>query len=352
MTAHVEVPPLTRPFAIFRISSAIDRYFLYDINVITWLRKTHHILGVLIGTLPQIPQQNVFLGLPLELMPEEACLLCEKRLATIVDDFEWHEHGMRSLTLEQKNNFVQSLSRESRDASKAAERRKLESMELAMKRLRIVSTADGDSTTGPVDNRDSVPDAEATNSLFSLSTSRSDRTPSSSKPSEDPRASEGWSITPTTAHPPLPTPSSFTECLPSNLKTSRYALYKHLHAHDYYMSPGLRFGCQFLVYPGDPLRFHSHFLAVSVDWDEEINLLDLVGGGRLGTGVKKGWLIGGPDKPNDTEGNFTTQHMADETLGDTMPSRNKRGNQDGAASYNENESASGVRTFCIEWSGM
>jgi len=90
-----------------------------------------------------------------------------------------------------------------------------------------------------------------------------------------------------------------------------------MHGLEYYLSPGLRFGCEFLVYPGDPLRFHSHFLAVGAEWDEEINLLDVVGGGRLGTGVKKGWLIGGVEK-NDSKD-------ADEER---------------------------LRTFCIEWGGM
>jgi len=47
------------------------------------------------------------------------------------------------------------------------------------------------------------------------------------------------------------------------------------------MTPGLRFGCHYTVYPGDPLRFHSHFLATGADWDEEFDLLDIVGGGRL-----------------------------------------------------------------------
>ena len=51
-------------------------------------------------------------------------------------------------------------------------------------------------------------------------------------------------------------------------------------------------------------------------WEEEIDLLDLVGGGRLGTGVKKGFLIGGVSG---------------------------RGAGDG-----EEE----VRTFCVEWGGM
>jgi tRNA-splicing endonuclease subunit Sen34 len=71
------------------------------------------------------------------------------------------------------------------------------------------------------------------------------------------------------------------------------------------------------VYPGDPLRFHSHFLAVGYDWEQEIPLLDLIGGGRLGTAVKKGFLIGGQDDSKDTT--------------------------------SDND---GVRTFCLEWGGM
>jgi len=97
-----------------------------------------------------------------------------------------------------------------------------------------------------------------------------------------------------------------------------YPLFAHLHAHDYFITPGLRFGCDYTVYPGDPLRFHSHFLAVGYDWKEEIPLLDLIGGGRLGTGVKKGFLIGGQDQSKDP-------HKA---------------------------CGADVRTFCIEWGGM
>jgi len=39
------------------------------------LRIHHHICGVLSGTLPEMGQQNVFLGLPLILLPEEVVLL-------------------------------------------------------------------------------------------------------------------------------------------------------------------------------------------------------------------------------------------------------------------------------------
>lgn len=77
-----------------------------------------------------------------------------------------------------------------------------------------------------------------------------------------------------------------------------------------------------MAYPGDPLRFHSHFLCVGKQWDEEFDLMDLIGGGRLGTGVKKGFLIGGVEETLEEE---------------------ERGSV---------EDSDDVRTFCVEWGGM
>ena len=44
---------------------------------IATLRSKYHICGILTGTLPHLSQQNVFLGVPLVLMPEEVVLLVE-----------------------------------------------------------------------------------------------------------------------------------------------------------------------------------------------------------------------------------------------------------------------------------
>ena len=87
--------------------------------------------------------------------------------------------------------------------------------------------------------------------------------------------------------------------------------------------PGIRFGCQYMAYPGDPLRFHSHFLCNGMEWDQEFDLLDLVGGGRLGTGVKKGFLIGGRQE-DDSNLNKNADTLVDPK----------------------------VRAFCIEWAGI
>lgn len=111
--------------------------------------------------------------------------------------------------------------------------------------------------------------------------------------------------------PPPPAPLESPYLVPVPSETS-YPLYKHLHANSYFLSPGLRFGCQFMAYPGDPLRFHSHFVVTGMGWDEEIEMRDIVGGGRLGTGVKKAWMVGGEDK----------------------------------------DKPGVVRTFCVEWGGF
>lgn len=80
-----------------------------------------------------------------------------------------------------------------------------------------------------------------------------------------------------------------------------YPLFRYLHSKGYYHMPGLRFGCHYNVYPGDPLRYHSHFAATGLGWDQKFDLLDVVGGGRLGTGTKKAYMIGGENPDVDSQ---------------------------------------------------
>ncbi|KAL2050203.1 hypothetical protein ABVK25_009564 [Lepraria finkii] len=269
------------PFPVFQASSKVERYLLYDINTITWLRKNHNILGVLIGTLPQIPQQNVFLGLPLELQPEEARLLVEKGLAYTVNDLDWHTKDLASKNTTQVESIRADLHRDGIEVARELQKSKQKQTREALKRLRInsFSTVSSHSAASPDPQaQDDTPEE----TLFAdLPTPESTQAQSVLEP-------KPWTVTPTISYPPLsapPVPSS--PALPKSTPSS-YALFAHLHDKGYFMSPGIRFGCQFSVYPGDPLRFHSHFLAMSAEWDEEIDLLDLVGGEGWGRGLRRG----------------------------------------------------------------
>lgn len=326
------------PFPVFQVSQRVERYLLYDINVITWLRKQHNILGVLIGTLPQIPQQNVFLGLPLELLAEEARLLAESGLAYIVNDLDWHIKDLASKDAKQKEEIKANLRQEGARLAKDFENNKRSRTQKALNKIQGNKNSTlAQRSSAITASAEAVEPSEE--SLFNGTITQDTTATPSSQPSHQPDTPEPkpWALTPTTSSPsllsPPPPPKTTTDHhhpLPP-VNPSSYALFKHLHNLGYYLAPGLRFGCRFSVYPGDPLRFHSHFLSVAADWDEELDLLDLVGGGRLGTGVKKGWLVGGVERKG-REGEWEGEEGGDEGEGVDEESR--------------------VRTFCIEWGGM
>ena len=301
------------------ISLVAGRYLLFDINVVTYLRKTYNICGVLIGGIPQIPQQNVFLGLPAELMFEEVKLLVERGVAYIVDAAAWHKENFSALNGSDRKQYLESLRSRGRMAQKAAEENMQRKTELGLAKQALLKakkpTLPNSTKSSHVTNLDDIAIASKEGPEISLfGNNESSLPPKSSKSSTS--ASLRYTITPTSTYNSGASACDLSRRTDLPVPVS-YPLFAHLHSHSYYITPGLRFGCDYTVYPGDPLRFHSHFLAVGYDWEEDISLIDLIGGGRLGTGVKKGFLIGGRKKLS-------------EMTGDVLD----------------------VRTFCIEWGGM
>lgn len=298
--------PDPKPIAISQISG---RYFLFSADDVSFLRREHHVCGVLIGSIPQIPQQNVFLGLPLELMPEEVHLLVRQGVAFVVDDAKSHDEGLRKVDLGRRRDYLSSLNVEGGKAAKQQAGFKEQKRKQALKKLGLTPKSgdiDGASNTNDglqdtTANASEPPDDPETSLFASTGPPKS----ISLKPVE----ALALAVTPATSSKLLATPAA-TPTIPLPEAPASYPLFAHLHSKGYFLSPGLRFGCQYLVYPGDPLRFHSHFLAIGVNWDQELDLMDIVGGGRLGTGVKKGYLLGGAEPEKD------------------------------------------VRTFSIEWAGM
>ncbi|CUS15184.1 unnamed protein product [Tuber aestivum] len=296
----------TTPPELFPIYLVNSRYFLYDADVISDVRRTHRMSGCLTGTLPQIPQQNIFLGLPLELMPEEALLLVEKGAAYIIDDVSAHERGLRGMGEVDKKEYLEELEQDRKREVEEYIRRVEEKRDIFVRR----SNGEGGEVDGLEQTARGDGDNEEGRRIFENSS-----VPNPIKASTATTATNVliYYPTPSSSHPIYhyhPDPSDMLAAGPQPERTQGYPLYKHLHERGYFLSPGLRFGCQYMAYPGDPLRFHSHFVVNGLGWDEEIEMQDVVGGGRLGTGVKKAWMVGG----EDGEGQ--------------------------------------VRTFCVEWGGF
>ena len=287
---------------IFRV---LDRYLLFDVEAIAYFRDAHRICGVLTGTIPQAAQQNIFSGVPLELMPEEVRLLAMSGHAYVVDDVEAHVRLIQDMDIQRKKEARSQLREQglqrARMVHDASVERRTKALAKQANKQRKSQRQEGSADV----------DREDTGSQLTSS-------PPTSLPQCTEKELEPLVLIPTTSYPsmyPLEDSSS-SALIPQS--TPSYYVFAHMHARGYFLSPGLRFGCQYMAYPGDPLRFHSHFLVTGKQWDEPINLLDIVSGGRLGTGVKKGYLLGGT--PND----------ADE----------------------EQPSTDAVRTFCFEWAAM
>lgn len=244
---------------------AASSYFIYDYKTVIQLRLQHRICGFFIGTLPQAPQQNIFFGLPLELIPEEVAWLVDQGYAYVVDDKLRHELYIQNVTLEDifsiKEKRIAEVKRQNLEY-KEQNAHKKDIVKILKDRISFES-----GSTVSFDKNHDIDDDIPRNIVV----------PTKSK--------KLLHTIPIELSPKV------------NVDLSRYSVWKYFHDKGYYMTPGLRFGAHYLAYPGDPLRYHSHFLVNVIEWEQEFPIINIVGGGRLGTNVKKAWAIGA-NNPN------------------------------------------------------
>ena len=301
-----------KPDLPIAISEVGNRHLIFDVKVATWLRREHRLCGTTIGTLPIAPSQNMFLGVPVEIMPEEAQLLVGRGIAVIVDDARAHDNAVRSTDRARRADYMARVEKQSMAVKQAKDQEKADSKKRGLeRRSNNLDISAPLSKGGPAADLLDPDDGEAPKIDAAVPTAQDVAAPPDDSPVKIlplTATSSTYHVTPATSRLLLPA-SPFTSASAVKDVPPSYQLYRHLYDKGYFMTPGLRFGCQYTVYPGDPLRFHSHFLAMGTGWDEEIDLMDIVGGGRLGTGVKKGFLLGGQD-PNGDVRTFSIEWAA------------------------------------------
>lgn len=287
-----------------RISKIADRYLVFDADHVSILRRVHGISSALVGSTPQNPTQNVFLSLPLELLPEEAAGLVATNAAVLVDEAAFHLDALRSRDPAAREAYIAYL----RDGKQQARRHIAES--LAQKKAHSKALEAKARTKKAKKTSPAAPAADAGDAPSPLFAQDQVPTP---QPADE-AAAIPLAITPNTSHGLVPVGGEASH--PADPPPAG-PLQRHLLANGYFITPGLRFGAKYSVYPGDSLRYHAHFLATDYAWDEEIPMLDIVGSGRLGTSVKKAFLMGGAPAADEGEGD-----------------------------------GKGVRAFCVEWAAM
>lgn len=313
-----------------RISYVAGRYLVFDIDDVVYIRRHHGICAVLTGTMPQNPTQNLFLSLPVELQADEAKLLVDKGVGYVADELADHLAQLRASDESARTAYLQHLRQQRRHAQHVfdEERAKVQAKHEDKRRAAAAARAKPALAPASTASAEETPDTD----LLFDSPATPEPTPITTTP-RIPKESPLPFITPTTSTtllPPYPAPSSTSNSLDIVAPPS-YPLYKYLNSRGYFTTPGLRFGGDFSVYPGDPFRYHAHYLANSYGWDEAIPLLDLVTSGRLGTAVKKSFLFGAESRRE----------------------LDASGGGGGAAAVERDLNGGGeVRVFCIEWAGM
>lgn len=232
------------------------------------------VAGVLVGTLAGASQQNVFLGTPLRLMMEEALWVVEQGHGGMV----WCE----------KKRFAEQITTVSEDmlVQWNYDEKKNTEMQMQAKRTAFLEKLRAHGVTE--NGSDDIQTVDAA-SLALMAQSVFVETPEVSKLRN--RKQEMKELCNREHQMGL-----IRDILESDQKLRRnYKVYKNLREKGYFLSPGARFGGRFIAYPGDPLRYHSHLAiqnAIDAE-DDDIDLIQLINGARLGTSVKKVWVLPG-----------------------------------------------------------
>ncbi|XP_023207747.1 tRNA-splicing endonuclease subunit Sen34 [Xiphophorus maculatus] len=232
--------------------------------------RSEGLVGALLGSLPRTPRQNVRLGRPLLLLPEEERLLGERGGAAALP-----AQNQEAAAGELQQRYTEEQQRSFEEQSVLA----LEDRESAL--VRAMTSSSGS---------DPASDEALQHRLLDLEQNFS--FPRSALAVQLSTARAGLSHCPEArAFLEADWPIRAQRC---PRREARFQVFRDLRGRGFFLTSAGKFGGDFLVYPGDPLRFHAHFIAICLALDESVCLLDVLCAARLGSNVKKTVLLCSP----------------------------------------------------------
>ncbi|KAM3921095.1 tRNA-splicing endonuclease subunit Sen34 isoform 2-T2 [Leptodactylus fuscus] len=247
------------------------------------IREEHGLVGNLVGALVRKPRQNTRLGLPLQLLLEEARLLVEIGAARLLhhcvaeqESSMCEDEADASTAVDEKEAYAQFLHHSYEEQWKLAlqeKKRILEGLSGRIAKDRCKRKRQRVEQEGPIKellNLEQTFSYPKEAMMVQIPTAR--LRPDNVEEVDIQESSE-W---------PYPGQKNHE---------ARYRVFRDLWQKGYYITSGGKFGGDFLVYPGDPMRFHAHYIAICLPQEEEIALSDIITAGRLGTNVKKTVLL-------------------------------------------------------------
>ncbi|CAH2091168.1 unnamed protein product [Euphydryas editha] len=240
------------------------------------LRANHRICGALIGTIASFPRQNEFQGLPMALMSEESALLVEKGFCELIGLPKIND----DLTEKQKQQITETDQKILDEQSEALKMRKINQLSqkidiiVAGKKQKMISkgifniTLDKEALLQEEINK--IPKVSPIHTLVHL-------------PTEHLINTENEQLQVDVLKPGVL----------SGEGAIRYSIFKDLWEKGYYITSGSKFGADFLIYPGDPVKFHAMYMLRCVsNLTQSFRPASLVAFGRLSVAVNKLAVLG------------------------------------------------------------
>ncbi|XP_028039001.1 tRNA-splicing endonuclease subunit Sen34 isoform X1 [Bombyx mandarina] len=237
------------------------------------LRTQHRICSAFVGSVPSFPRQNDFLGLPIALSSEETALLVEKRICELHEmPAEFCKYEPTEKDKELMEEFLKKVLEQQASALK---KRKIEQLSqkidiiVAGKKKNLInkgmSDANIDKDAMLEEEIKRIQDLDPDHTLVQL-------------PQEMYRNIET-------------SPVGLDVLRPNILEGDgaiKYSIFKDLWEKGYYVTSGSKFGCDYLIYPGDPVQFHaSHMVRCVCNQENVFHPKSLVAFGRLSVAVNK-----------------------------------------------------------------
>ena len=233
-------------------------YLIWEAESAIFLREKYGIVGVLIGTLPRKPRQNRSLGLPLEIMKEEAIMLHIGGIANIVK-----KESMPVACSEEK--YTDYLAKSYKEQNEFLQNRIYSKSQQFVEKP--VEEPAHLNLTGDIDLENPPYHLQR---IFS-------------------RQSEGfWSQN----------FSTIDKFELSDSEKNRLVVVKDLRRRNYLITSGSKFGGDFLVYPGDPLVYHAYFIVKVASRSSRMEANELLAFSRLASSVKKVAVVATVDGSN------------------------------------------------------
>ncbi|XP_002123488.2 tRNA-splicing endonuclease subunit Sen34-like [Ciona intestinalis] len=276
------------------------KVLIWDQSVVSFIRKKHRMVGSNVGCLTTKPRQNAQFGLPLQLTNIEAkyllehcnaCLLDSSVLPASIDLEKEAENSNKKL---QEQYEIQTILKQNLKLDEIKNMKgmiKNGKISKQKQRKMIIKEKGLNKQDGTITETNSV-------EVFDEKQFKQ-FAESELKKVERYGQEQTWiKMEHKSKFSSLMQQIDQTKIKLTEEESKLYQIFCDMHNQGYFLTDGVKFGGNFLVYPGDPGLYHSTYILLHIPYEQEISSTEFATFGRLASSVKKTLLLASIDKEN------------------------------------------------------